>query len=156
MAELESIELSVPFSLFKWHCHTRAPPLHPAAPCHYISGNRPATRRRRDGRGSKGIQNVVARGEVGGGWALVGARRGTTPKLSGREPRVVGHLPLALVVQPAHDAACKNEPHPCLNEIEMYALSMIRCGWKLRRHDRGRRRYSAATNHRRIYRRFHS
>jgi len=37
-----------------------------------------------DGRGSRGVQNVVARGEVEGGWALAGARRGTNPKLSGR------------------------------------------------------------------------
>src|SRR6266568_1855237 len=64
---------------------TRAPPLYPATPCHYRSGNRPATRRRPDGRGSGDGQPVVARGAVGGGWALVGARCGTTSKLSGRE-----------------------------------------------------------------------
>jgi len=35
--------------------------------------------------GSGGVQHVVARGVVGGEWALAGARHGTTPKLSGRE-----------------------------------------------------------------------
>ncbi len=37
----------------------------------------------------QGVQHVVARGGVGGGWALVGARRGTTTKLSGREGKSV-------------------------------------------------------------------
>jgi len=69
-----------------WH-----PPLHPATPCHSLSGNRPATRRWPDGRGSGDGQPVVARGAVGGGWALVGARpHGAAgcmgaPQLSGRE-----------------------------------------------------------------------
>ncbi len=75
---------------------TRAPPLRPATPCHYLSGNRPATRRRPDGRGSGDGQHVVARGEVGGGWALAGARpRGAArcmgaPKLPGREDLAAG------------------------------------------------------------------
>jgi hypothetical protein len=34
---------------------------------------------------TRAVRDVVARGWVRGGWALVGARRGTTPKLSGRE-----------------------------------------------------------------------
>ena len=32
---------------------TRAPPLHPTTPCHYMSGTRPATGGRPDGHGSK-------------------------------------------------------------------------------------------------------
>jgi len=35
--------------------------------------------------GSRGVQHAVARGGVGGGWALAGARRGTTPRLPERE-----------------------------------------------------------------------
>jgi len=66
---------------------TRAPHVHPAAPCHYMSGDAAfPTRRRRDGRGSGARRNVVARGRVGGGWALVGARCGTVPNGSRSEP----------------------------------------------------------------------
>jgi len=57
-----------------------------------MSGNRPATRRWPDGRGSKDVQHVVARGAVGGGRALAGARRGTTPKLSGGGGGALPHL----------------------------------------------------------------
>src|SRR6266699_1972143 len=59
-----------------------APPDHPVPLQVGEPPRHQATARR--GR-SRGVQHVVARGEVGGGWALVGARRGTTPKLSGRE-----------------------------------------------------------------------
>ena len=46
---------------------TKAPPLHHSTtPCRLI-WDRPTPRRRRDGRGSRGIQHVVARGAVGGG-----------------------------------------------------------------------------------------
>jgi len=43
---------------------------HPTTPCHYTSGSRSATKRGLDGHGSRGVQHVVARGGVGGGWAL--------------------------------------------------------------------------------------
>jgi hypothetical protein len=54
-------------------------------PCHYISGNRPATRRRPDGRGSRSVRHVVARGGRVERWGPCGCQVRTTPKLSGRE-----------------------------------------------------------------------
>ena len=67
---------------------TRAHPLHPAIPCHYIF--RDAAPPPDDGAvgiqmGQGAVRDVVARGGVGGGWALVGARCGTTPNVSGTE-----------------------------------------------------------------------
>ena len=53
-------------------------PLNHPVPLHF--GDHPTPRRRRNGRGSRGIQHVVARGAVGGGWALVGARYEAAPK----------------------------------------------------------------------------
>jgi len=56
--------------------HPQGPLIHPTAPCHYISDNHPAPD---DGPVDTRVgwwdrRNVVARGWVGGGWALVGAR----------------------------------------------------------------------------------
>ncbi len=68
------------------------------APCHYISGDHPTTRRRRGGHvsGVGARRNVVARGGVGGGWALVGARCRVNRNMSGRElwtpPATLGNI----------------------------------------------------------------
>src|SRR2546422_6974214 len=48
--------------------------------------HRQATARWTDERGRGAVRDVVARGWVGGGWALVGARRWNAPNVSGTEP----------------------------------------------------------------------
>src|SRR6266446_8690637 len=78
MVELESIELSVPFSLFEWHCpqgpHTSTQPPHATT---FHTAPRPARAACRVvAWGGVVTSYVVARGWVGGGWALVGARCG--------------------------------------------------------------------------------
>jgi len=112
---------------------TRAPPLRPATPCHYMSGNRPTTRRRPDGSGSRSVGHVVARGGVGGGWALAGARpRGAArcmgaPKLSGREDLAAGTNKSRRATIKAHPSA---PPHPrpyvhnrrCANKLCAYGV----------------------------------
>ncbi len=76
---------------------TRAPHVHPAAPCHYMSGD--AALPPDDGAvdtlaGWWARRDVVARGRVGGGWALAGARRRASQIVSGREGDSTGtHSP---------------------------------------------------------------
>ncbi len=73
---------------------TRAPHVHSTAPCHYMSHDHPTPDNgvvsTPAGRGA--IRDVVARGWVGGGWALVGARCRANRNVSGTEGRRPGHL----------------------------------------------------------------
>ena len=87
---LESPDLSLTLHLFKWHCpqgpHT--------TPCHYISGTTPpAVDGAVDTQAGWWVRrDVVARGWVGGRWALVGARRRAHRNMSGREETLPGDL----------------------------------------------------------------
>ena len=64
----------------------RAPPLHPPTPCHYRSGNRPATRRRLDGVGA----GWTTCSGTGWGWRVDGPLRvpGVGPPHNCRGERV--------------------------------------------------------------------